>query len=74
MKVVKRKYISSYENLAWMTVPYAARWTGLAQSTIRRAAKEGEFLAKKEGKKILIDRASFLKWVYGDPKDKAQWK
>ena len=53
------------------TIQQAAQATGLSESEVRQAYRDGEFTVHHRGKRVLIRRDDLDAWVNGMPTERA---
>ena len=57
--------IKSISNDKWLTIKQTVRYTGLSDSTIRRAIRKGILKAGNKGGKLVFKRTNIDRWLHG---------
>ena len=57
--------IKSISNDKWLTIKQTVRYTGLSDSTIRRAIRKGILKAGNRGGKLLFKKTNIDRWLQG---------
>ena len=57
--------IKSISNDKWLTIRQTVRYTGLSDSTIRRAIRKGILKAGNRGGKLLFKKTNIDRWLQG---------
>ena len=57
--------IKSISNDKWLTIKQTVRYTGLSDSTIRRAIRKGILKAGNRGGKLLFKKTNIDRWLHG---------